>query len=1811
MRPTTPALVRIPFSTPARIKKISAVSLKSRLAHLFLLLALLSTATQSSFGQANSLNFGDNFFVTGDYVVAGAHGMATNFSNGYAVGTFVIPDANPGIHGRTFVPLGAEVVAAILYWQTVETAVPPPPGQPFPGQNGFFRPLFPTGPAAPGYPITGVPLAGQNEAVTWGSGGCSAIQAGKITRTYRANVLGALPSDPKGNVIADGLFELRLPSAGPNTSNTPLTLGATLVIIYRILSPNIPLNSIVIYDGAFGQSTAPNSLDMTQTVQGFYDAAPNAVSKLTLIAGAGESNKFQTVSLNNVHLPSHAGRNLPPFPGYYEDWDNPTWTFGDPEYPEIANPVLEDAASAAIQVVPSANAPGCLSWGAVIVSTTVKNTDKDGLLNSWKTSNPPGYCDVSINSACTPGNNSDPAWVALPGATLGHKDLFIQLDYMCSQTIGIDSCTTGDNANYSFDPRAPGSVDWSSGAVGMMSQAFLKHGIYVHVNPLGTIQPVHAVQEQTCADVPAQNGLQQALCPFPNQAGVVGWKGGYAYFKNQLVETMAPNAGNVLNCLGNSPAADCQPRFQHGRKDSWHYALFAHTVGRPEWKLQGGTLTSVVQIGNTVTFTTSTPLGTLTNGGYDNHGKPFPDQSCPNGRVSVYYAATNPNLNGTFCITSSTAPLGDTFTITAPNPAVNARYTLFTDPYFSVAPGQTNSASGVSDVGGADSLITLGLWGDPTSASSNGQQQNTIAGTFMHETGHSLGLTHGGFYYDLQLLGIYIPTIEPNCKPNFQSVMNYFFQVDLLTDQQGNSVLNYSEQQLDHLNEGSLPAGVTFGGAPPLYPTTKWYTPTPPQGVGSKATTHCDGTPPLQGDLPMFLVPGNADPTSPAWVTPSSDIDFDGVINGDVDDNLRGYNDWAPTSNGITTTSGIDLRQIGATAGTSVFSHDNFFGGGQPLNGGGQPLNGGGQPLNGGGQPLNGGGQPLNGGGQPLNGGGQPLNGGGQPLNGGGEIDQKIADSYTRPPRNLTATEGASARTITLNWMVPTFGQIGSYNVYRSADGGASFTKIHSVTGIEGPPATTYTDTVTCNPTGYQYFVTAVLSAASTNPGQESVPSNTATVGPAPDSKPLTGCYTFAGFSSPAAGSSAPLGSVVPVTWSVKDDFYPTAGVVSVPAANTLVAIGPISNDVVCVPGSVTPNTPRTPIAQSGANISFTDNVFSFNWSTGEFPPGCYLLELDLDSGQPAFGGQPATVFQVQMYLSDVSLQVTTTSLTNAREGVPYNAMLSETGGTLAGPAPFSWSVVSGSLPLGISLAVANDGISGALMGPPTAPGSYTFTVKVTDSIGDFGMQALTLIVNAVVTNTNDSGAGSLRQAITDVNVAPSGPQAVGIVFNIPGNGVQMITPFTPLPTLTKPTNLDATTQPGYAGAPIIELNGSSIDASASGLHLAGGSSTVRGLAIHSFSGDGILIDTSGGDVIQANYVGTDVTGAIAAPNTGNGIQIVAVPNNLVGGAAASMRNIISGNGGEGVRIDGTLATANGIQGNYIGTDASGSNAVGNTASGVYIRRAPGNSAIGNVVSGNTGFAGITICGNTTFCGGGPNPEEASNASGNIVQGNLVGTNSSGTVPLGNSGAGLSIDGAPNTLVGGAAAGTPNTISFNGTNDIQIFSTGANLNKIQGNKIQGTGANNDVGISVGIPAGNEAVTGNTLTGNSISGHAGLGIDLTPTGVNPNTQGGANNYPVITSAQLVNGTTTIMGNLNGPPIAMFTIEFFSSLACNASGNGEGSVFLGSMPVTTDASGNASFTIAVVGPVAGNKITTTATDAFGTTSEFSVCFSVTTN
>src|SRR5215469_6298070 len=602
-------------------------------------------AAQNAAAQGNVLTFGDNFFVTGDYAIGGA--VLGKSNGGFVTGTISIGnDQNPGVKGTNTVPPGAEIVAALLYWQEIEIVGGAS------GQNGFFRPVFNGGPQA-GYPTKGTILKNPNGIVYWDGTGCASSTTPKQLVTYRQEVRAFLRQDAQGNVIANGQYEVVMPS---QSNGSPLTVGVSLVIIYRVLSPNFPLNSIVIYDG-----TPASALTTTQNIQGFYDAADTPVSKLTYIVGNGRAKLSESVFLNSNSnsLPSLYGETLPPFPGWYGSWDNPTWFFGpttaitQPPNP-IANPLQEDAFSATTTVVSAHQ--GCVTPAAIIYSTTVKNSSKDGLLDVWKLPKPPnnplrpGYCDASVNEGVC--NQGDANWVDLPGAKLNQRDVFVQLDYMCSSVTGPDSCDTStsfanplsaaasaapdgttaytgvfsptfsfntfititgftnpqnngnfivvsntgnqlvvNNAsgvaeahagsatftNYSFDPRLVTDSITGANSFDEVNTAYFNKGITLH-------REWHAMAETAgCTDT-VVSGIP-SYCPYLNQPGLVGWKGGFDALKGQPLnypdESSCEQA--PLTGISGSGTGPCVRRFQHGRKDSYHEVIFAHAQGGPEW----------------------------------------------------------------------------------------------------------------------------------------------------------------------------------------------------------------------------------------------------------------------------------------------------------------------------------------------------------------------------------------------------------------------------------------------------------------------------------------------------------------------------------------------------------------------------------------------------------------------------------------------------------------------------------------------------------------------------------------------------------------------------------------------------------------------------------------------------------------------------------------------------------------------------------------------------------------------------------------------------------------------------------------------------------------------------------------------------------------------------------------------------------------------------------------------------------------------------------------------------------------------------
>jgi len=338
------------------------------------------------------------------------------------------------------------------------------------------------------------------------------------------------------------------------------------------------------------------------------------------------------------------------------------------------------------------------------------------------------------------------------------------------------------------------------------------------------------------------------------------------------------------------------------------------------------------------------------------------------------------------------------------------------------------------------------------------------------------------------------------------------------------------------------------------------------------------------------------------------------------------------------------------------------------------------------------------------------------------------------------------------------------------------------------------------------------------------------------------------------------------------------------------------------------------------------------------------------------------------------------------------------------------------------------------------------------------------------VTTVADSGAGSLRQAILNAN-GNSGLDT--IAFNISGTGPFTITPASALPTITDPVIIDGTTQPGYTVTPLIEINGSSLVAGTDGLAISAGGSTVRGLAINRCPRDAIRVESLGTNVIQGNFLGTDPSGTVARGNGEGGVMIFESPGNLIGGTTASARNLISGGNLTGIYLFTSFATGNVVSGNYIGTSITGMTALGNVLNGMEIATSSSNRiggtapGAGNVISGN-GQSGIYFI--------------SAPSTSNLVQGNYIGLNASGTAAIGNGQDAVTIDGVSGNTIGGTTVAARNILSGNMESGVFIFTYGATSNVIEGNYI-GT----DVTGKVAIPNDTNGVTLDGVAGNTVGG----------------------------------------------------------------------------------------------------------------------------
>ncbi len=399
-----------------------------------------------------------------------------------------------------------------------------------------------------------------------------------------------------------------------------------------------------------------------------------------------------------------------------------------------------------------------------------------------------------------------------------------------------------------------------------------------------------------------------------------------------------------------------------------------------------------------------------------------------------------------------------------------------------------------------------------------------------------------------------------------------------------------------------------------------------------------------------------------------------------------------------------------------------------------------------------------------------------------------------------------------------------------------------------------------------------------------------------------------------------------------------------------------------------------TPI--SGLALNPTTGVLTWTPAEGQAPSTNTVLCEVTDSGSPPLSSTGTVIIIVQ----DVNQAPIPVSVPNMSvlAGNTLSLQLQANDPDIPPEQPI-WGVAS--LPPGASLTT--NGLYSYTPGPSDS-GFKTNIVYVYDfnanainpnSPTNFLTFAVQVTGRRLVTNTNDSGPGSLRQAITDTAADPLGGH---IEFNIPGTGPQKIAPITPLPALGNNTYIDGYTQPGAHpntrtngtdAVLLIELSGENITAGGQQGLQAGNASgvTIRGLCINNFANNGygiissacFVLDCTHSDIaVEGCFIGTDTTGTLARPNT-QGVLFGCACACRIGGPDLAQRNLISGNLADGLDVGGFGANNNVVQNNLIGTDRTGTNALGNGNYGLSMGGLSG--------SGGAFIADNVICANGLY----------------------------------------------------------------------------------------------------------------------------------------------------------------------------------------------------------------------------------------------------
>lgn len=665
----------------------------------------------------SDLEYFKNFFVTGDYVVTGV-GLKGLGVNGLASGTLVLPAAANG-----GVPAGADLVAAFLYWNAVTKSDTV-------GDTGSIGATF------NGHPLGGAefgPFAkplGAGTAPCWSSGGGTGSANGSTrTYTYRVDVLRFFDIDPNtGKFRATGAYPVQIPDTDSVTA-----LGASLVLVYRDSSK--PLRAIVLYDGDHTMDQSTQS--MTTTIRGFYQASETSPqARVTHVTVSGQANKSERLTAKIGDTPvllDGAAEVLNPFQSFQgQSLDVRTFT--------LTGPALAGASQLTTTVDRvGINSFDCLNWGVVIFSTTVQDSDEDGLLDVWETANvdaplydphgrmlpPLGSMDADptvrdvfleigytkTDAALYYGDVLKPAHTHLPSP---------EVLKLVGDAFALAPALPKPGAKASirmhFDVGTDYWSKWPTSVVTRYDKPVAQGGIREYLVPAGETDPPGLARggdaiDETITVCQREPGDAPWVCQYQNYPGTIGWKTGFKLLRDQVLSGPEWPAGTEDPC--EAPGSTCERRFDRTRKDIFRYALFAHHIGIPK--------------------------------------------------------ATMPCLDA----------LG------APAEAVEGSCAVAENPDFRVP--RTNT--GVGDFPGGDLMVTLGAFKDASGLPIGTPFMQ--ASTLMHELGHAFERRHGGGPF------------EPNCKPTYLSVMNYLYQLRGLLDDFGRPHLGFSAVAGNTVNESS------------------------------------------------------------------------------------------------------------------------------------------------------------------------------------------------------------------------------------------------------------------------------------------------------------------------------------------------------------------------------------------------------------------------------------------------------------------------------------------------------------------------------------------------------------------------------------------------------------------------------------------------------------------------------------------------------------------------------------------------------------------------------------------------------------------------------------------------------------------------------------------------------------------------------------------------------------------------------------------------------------------------------------------------